>query len=83
MIVRRDSLELALGEVETRGLGGTATIVVSRTWWGGLSVGEQESYRRRAEHAAVELRIDEAISSHFVELRGGEDGPPLSTEHPM
>jgi hypothetical protein len=83
MIARRDSLTQALSEVEARALAGASTIIVSRRWWDTLSPNEQGGYRSRAAEADVELRVDEAISSHFVEIRGGEEGPPLSTEHPM
>jgi hypothetical protein len=83
MIVGRDTLEQALRQGETGALAPITTIIVSRQWWEGLSPGELEAYRRRADHAAVELRADDAISSYFVELRGGEEGPPLSTEQPM
>jgi hypothetical protein len=83
MIARRDTLEQALGDVETHALSGASTVVVSRAWWDSLSTHEQDAYRGRAERAAVELRADDAISSHFVEVRsGGEQSPPLSTEHP-
>ena len=83
MIARRDDLDQALGEVEAKALSGVTTIVVSERWWNVLSVKEREAYRSRAERAAIELRVDGRISSHFVELRGGEEGPPLSTERPM
>jgi hypothetical protein len=83
MIVRRDTLEQALGEVEARALSGASSIIVNRRWWESLSPHEQDGYRSRAARAGVELRVDEAISSHFVEIRGGEEGPPLSTERPM
>ena len=83
MIARRDTLEQALGEIESRALAGVSTIVVSRTWWDRLSNNEQSGYRSRAARAEVELRVDEAISSHFVEVRGGDEGPPLLTESPM
>jgi hypothetical protein len=83
MIARRDTLEQALGDVETQALSGASTVVVSRDWWDSLSAHEQDAYRGRAERAGVELRADDAISSHFVEVRsGGEQSPPLSTEHP-
>ena len=72
MIARRDTLEQALGEVESRALTGVSTIVVSRPWWDGLSIKEQSGYQSRAERADIELRVDEAISSHFVEVRGGD-----------
>lgn len=83
MIARRDSLTQALSEVEMCALTGASTIIVSRTWWDSLSPNEQGGYRSRAARAEVELRVDQAISSHFVEIRGGEEGPPLSTESPM
>jgi hypothetical protein len=83
MIVRRDSLAEALSEVERQTLSGASIIVVSRPWWDGLSAGEQSGFRRRAARSAVELRVDQDISSHFVEVRGSDEGPPLSTESPM
>lgn len=83
MIARRDSLDQALGEIEGRRMRRALTIVVNRGWWTGLSVKEQEVYQRRAEQAEVELRADDAISTHFVEVRGADDGPPLSTERPI
>jgi hypothetical protein len=83
MIVRRDSLTQALSQVEAEKLRGVSVIVVSRPWWDGLSANEQSEYRSRAERVGIELRVDQAISSHFVEVRGGDEGPPLSTESPM
>jgi hypothetical protein len=83
MITRRDTLEQALDSLETGALTGASTIIVSQRWWDGLSPHEQGAYRSRAGRAGVELRVDEAISKHFVEIRGGDEGPPLSTEHPM
>jgi hypothetical protein len=83
VIIRRDTLEQALGDVESGTLTGASSIVVSRNWWDHLSTSEQDAYRRRAERAAVELRADEAMSGHFVEVRGGDEGSPLSTERPM
>jgi hypothetical protein len=83
MIARRDSLGQALQEVEARALTGASTIVVSRDWWDSLSVTEQVAYRSRAQRVEIELRVDQDISRHFVEVRGGEEGPPLSTERGM
>lgn len=83
MIFRRDSLEQALAEIEAQGLKEITTIVVNREWWDGLPAKDQVAYRLRAEHTGVQLRADAALSSHFVELRGPDDGPPLSTERPM
>jgi hypothetical protein len=83
MLTRRDSLDHALVDVEGRALRGASTIVVSRSWWDSLSPREQSEYRSRAARADIALRVDEAISPHFVEVRGGEEDPPLSTEHPL
>jgi hypothetical protein len=83
MIARRDSLAQALRDVEARELRGVSTIVVNEPWWESLSLNEQSAYRSRAQRAQVELRVDEAISRHFVEVRGGDEGPPLSTERAM
>jgi hypothetical protein len=83
MIVRRDSLPHALTEVEAKTLSGAAIIVVSRTWWDELSAREQSVYRSRAGQAGIELRVDESLSTHFVEVRDGDEGPPLSTESPL
>lgn len=83
MITRRDTLEQALGDIEARRLTGASTVVVSRAWWETLSPGQRDDFRRRAERAAIELRADHAMSSHFVEVRGGDEGPPLASENPM
>jgi hypothetical protein len=83
MIVRRDSLTQALSEVESQTLSGASIIVVSRPWWDSLSTREQSGFRSRAEQSAIELRLDQAISPHFVEVRGSDEGPPLSTERPL
>lgn len=83
MIARRDTLEQALREVEAKVLRGAATIVVSRAWWDALSPHERDGYHRRAERAGLKLHADDAISAHFVEVRGGDEGPPLSSELPI
>ena len=83
MIVRRDSLTQALNEVESQTLSGASIIVVSRPWWDSLSAREQSGFRSRAARSAIELRVDRSLSSHFVEVRGSDEGPPLSTESPM
>ncbi|MFN2566182.1 MAG: hypothetical protein ABR499_14390 [Gemmatimonadaceae bacterium] len=83
MIIRRTSLSQALDELESGTLTGVSTLVVSRRWWDALSAHERTTYRTRARHAGIELRADSAMSAHFVEVRGGESGPPLSTERPM
>ena len=83
LVVRRDTLEEALGEIEADRLTGASTIVVNLEWWTGLSVAEQEAYRLRADRAQIELVADDSLSSHYVEVRGVDEGPPLSTERPV
>lgn len=83
MITRRDSLAEALVEIEAERLGGASTIVVNLQWWTGLSVAEQEAYRLRADRARIALVADDALSSHYVEVRGPDEGPPGSTERPV
>ena len=83
MIARRNSLAQALDELEAGALAGASAIVVSRHSWEALSANERDAYRSRAERIGIELSADEAMSGHFVEVRGGDDAPPLSTEHHM
>ena len=83
MIIRRDTLSQALDELQAGALKGAAIIVVSRSWWEALSVNERDVYRARAERIGIELRVDDVMTSHFVEVRAGDTEPPLSTEHPM
>jgi len=83
MIVRRDNLEAAFGEIEAERLVGASTIVVNLEWWEGLSVSQQEAYRLRAGRAGLALMADGRLSSHYVEVRDMDDGPPLSTERPV
>jgi hypothetical protein len=83
LITRRDDLEEALGEVEAGRLAGASTIVVNLEWWTALSVAAQEAYRLRADRVRIELVADDALSSHYVEVRGVDEGPPLSTERPV
>jgi hypothetical protein len=83
LVTRCDSLEEALHEIEAERLSGASTIVVNLQWWTGLSVAEQEAYRLRADRARIALVADDALSSHYVEVRGADEGPPLSTERPV
>ena len=55
MILRRDTLDEALGEIEADRLTGASSIVVNLQWWSGLSIAEQEDYRLRADRARIEL----------------------------
>jgi hypothetical protein len=83
MLIRRNTLAEALDELEARRLSGVATIVVSRPWWEALAAKERDAFRRRAADVGVALRADDAMSGHFVELRGDDEAtPPLSSEHP-
>jgi CheY-like chemotaxis protein len=82
-IERRDSLDLALNEVERGTLLGTSSIVFSREWWSALTPLQQGKYRKRARKVRLSLRSDSLLSNHFVEVRGSvrsERG--LSSERP-
>lgn len=82
-IVRRDSLEAALGEIEAGALRDTSCIVFSRRWWERLPKTDQLAYRRRAQAARVSLRSDSLMKHHFVEVRGRvREQPGLSSEQP-
>ena len=81
MIKRRTTLEEALGEIESGVLGGVTAIVVNREWWQFLPAGDQSGFRKRCAKHGVDLRADDALSRHFVELASDRDEPPLSTEH--
>jgi hypothetical protein len=83
LFTRRDSLDEALREAEAERLTGASTIVVNLQWWTALSAPEQEAYRRRADRAHIALVADDELSSHYVEIRGVDEGPPLSTERPV
>lgn len=79
-ISRRDSLDLALSELEGGSLTGSSAIVFSRLWWEQLSRTQQTTYRKRAKLAGVSLRSDSLIGAHFVEVRGGSSQSALATE---
>jgi hypothetical protein len=83
LITRRDNLESALGEIEAKQLVGATTIVVNLEWWSGLSAAQQEAYKLRADRARIGLVADAGISSHYVEIRGVDEGPPLTSERPV
>jgi hypothetical protein len=82
MIARRDTLSHALDDIEAGTLAGASTIIVSRLWWDRVSAREQDLYRARAERAGIKLRADDLMAGHFVEIRGGDVDPSVSTEHP-
>lgn len=82
-MVRRDSLEEALHEIEKGGLADTSTIVFSRGWWDGLSADGRQRFRNRARKAHINLRSDSMLTNHFVEVRGAaRSNIGLSTERP-
>lgn len=80
MIKRRTTLEEALGEIESGVLTGVTAIVVNQEWWQHLTSTVQSGYRRRCTRSGVDLRADDALSRHFVELASDSREPPLSTE---
>lgn len=82
-IIRRDSLDRAIEEIERGGLRGASSIVFSREWWADLPKAAQAAYRSRARKIRVSLRSDSLLSNHFVEVRGPtRSHHALSTERP-
>lgn len=81
MIRRRTTLDGALSEIQAGELTGVTAIVVNREWWDGLPVAAQGTYSRQCERYRIVLRVDDALSRHFVELASDPGEPPLSTEH--
>jgi two-component system, chemotaxis family, chemotaxis protein CheY len=82
-MLRRDSLDTALDEIEGGKLADTSTIVFDRKWWEQLSTSQRKAYRMRAKSARVNLRSDSMLGGHFVEIRGlSRAGVGLSTERP-
>jgi CheY-like chemotaxis protein len=80
-LLRRDSLDAALSEIEQGDAGETMSIVFGRAWWEQLSAAAQTRYRKRATRARVNLRSDSMLGNHFVEVRGPtRDDVGLSTE---
>jgi DNA-binding NtrC family response regulator len=63
------TLDGALGKLEQAGPRGVSSIVLARTWWSALTLGQRNDYRRRAKRAGVTLHSDSMMSSSFVELR--------------
>jgi hypothetical protein len=83
MFARRDTLVQALNDLETGGLANAKTIIVSRGWWESLSTSEQTTFHARAERAGVTLNVDDQMSAHYVEVRGGPSDQRQSGEHPI
>jgi hypothetical protein len=82
VIRRRDSLQEALAEIEQGGLAGVLAVVVSRAWWDSVSSRDQRSYGRRCAERRIELRVDDRMCRHFVEVIDGPGERRLSTERP-
>jgi hypothetical protein len=83
MFARRDTLVQALHDLETGDLPNAETVIVSRHWWESLSISEQTAFRTRAERDGVTLSVDDQLSEHYVEVRGGPGDQPLTSEHPI
>jgi CheY-like chemotaxis protein len=82
-VSRRDSLGLALADLEQGDMKGTSSIVFGRTWWQQLTPPQQSTYRKRAKRLGVSLRSDSMLGDHFVEVRGpSRSDQGLSTERP-
>ena len=82
-IIRRDSLDGALSELEGGSLKGASSIIFGREWWVALSSSQQSGYRKRARTTGVSLRSDSLLSDHFVEVRGPSHiQQGLSSERP-
>ena len=77
--MQSDNLEEALDEIEADRVTGATTSVVNLQWWMRLPIAEQDEYRLRADRARIELVTDDALSSRCIEVRGVNEGPPLST----
>jgi CheY-like chemotaxis protein len=69
-LLRRDSLDLALLDIEQGRLDGSSCIVFGRAWWQALASTERMTFRSRAKAAHVSLRSDSQIGEHYVEIRG-------------
>lgn len=69
-LMRRDSLDAALTEIEQGTLESRCSIVFGRQWWQSLAAADRMAYRLRAKALRVSLRSDSEIGNHFVEIRG-------------
>jgi two-component system chemotaxis response regulator CheY len=81
--IRRDTLDVALKEIEVGSLQKCSSIVFGRQWWDALLEPQRRAFRKRAKVAQVNLRSDSMLGTHFVEVRGpARDDLGLSTERP-
>jgi CheY-like chemotaxis protein len=81
-VARRNSLDVALNDVERGALKGTSSIVFGREWWGQLTPAQQAGYRKRARKAGVGLRSDSLLGDHFVEVRAPMRAKPRASALP-
>lgn len=82
-VMRRDSLDMALQEIEGGKLDGASSIVFGRAWWEEQSPAQRLLYRKRAKSARVSLRSDSMLGKHFVEVRGpSREDVGLASERP-
>jgi CheY-like chemotaxis protein len=79
-MLRRDSLESTLSELESGKLRNASAVVFSRTWWDGLGRTTQNRFFKRAKKVGVRLKSDSMLGGHFVEVRGQPGENELSTE---
>jgi DNA-binding NtrC family response regulator len=63
------TLDGALGKLERSEVRDGSSIVLARTWWSALTLGQRNGYRQRARQAGVTLHSDSMMSSSFVEVR--------------
>lgn len=83
LMLRRDSLDAALADIERGRLGQSSCIVFGREWWQSLPASERVGYRSRARAVRVSLRSDSQIGNHYVEVRGRyRPDLGLATEQP-
>jgi CheY-like chemotaxis protein len=68
-IDRRETLNVALGDIERGELHDTLAIIFGRPWWDELAESQRSEYRKRAKRAGVTLRSDAMMSRQFVEVR--------------
>jgi CheY-like chemotaxis protein len=78
-VARRNSLDVALNDVERGALKETSSIVFGREWWSQLTPAQQADYRKRARKAGVGLRSDSLLGDHFVEVRTPMRAKPRSS----
>ncbi len=76
----RTSLHDALTDVEEGALTDVSDIVASHQWWNARPTAEHTNHTRRCARHGIELRADDGMSRHFVEVLGESGEPPLSSE---